>query len=296
MREKYKHIKRRTFEIVEKAASSKDTASLAFDWMIIVLIVINILSVILETIPSLAKNTGFMEVLGVVEIVSVIIFTIEYVLRLWSVTTDPKYRHPIFGRLRFALSFQAVVDFLAIAPFYITLFIPFGFDLRFVRIFRLFRFLRLFKLARYSEALKNMTGVLQAKKADILITLSIVILLTLFASSLLYFVEHEAQPHKFSSIPDSMWWAICTLTTVGYGDIFPITWLGKIITAFITLLSVGLIALPAGIIVSGYQDISNKKNSAAQQKERKSIEERLESMEAMLSEIKGSLDSNIKRT
>lgn len=291
MRDKYNRIKRRTYEIVEKASSNNDKPSLIFDWIIIVLIVVNIASVIIETVPSISTDMAFMQTLGVIEIVSVVIFSVEYVLRLWSVTSDPKFSHPVFGRIKFFFSFQAMVDLIAILPFYISMSLPIGFDLRFVRILRLFRFLRLFKLARYSEALKNMIGVLQSKKADIMITLVIVVLLTLFASSLLYFVEHDAQPVKFSSIPESMWWAICTLTTVGYGDIYPITWLGKVITAFITLLSVGLIALPAGIIVSGYQEITAKKQKCESNEEKKTLEERIKGMEAMLVEIKSKLDS-----
>jgi len=293
MKKLYNRIKRRTYEVVEMDNTDKnDRLNTIFDTTIIIFIVINILAVIIESVPSMASVRWLMWSFGIIEIVSVVVFTIEYLLRLWSVTSDPKYSHPFFGRIRFMFTFMPLIDLAAILPFYLTIILPIGIDLRFMRIIRLFRFLRLIKVARYVSALKNITGVLNAKKADILITISIVVLLTLFSASLLYFIEHDAQPDKFKSIPDAMWWAICTLTTVGYGDIFPITWLGKLITAFITLLSIGLIALPAGIVVSGYQEIAAKKQQEGACDEKKSLEDRILSMEAMLVEIKSKLEQH----
>ena len=289
----YNRLKRRTFEVVEMENPDKsDILNTVFDSVIIAFIIINILAVVIETVPTMASIKWLMGLFGIIEIVSVIVFTLEYMLRLWSITCDPNFAHPVLGRLKFIFGFMPLVDLIAITPFYLTLIMPVGIDLRFMRIIRLFRFLRLIKLARYTTALKNMITVIQTKKADILVTLSIVVLLTLFSASLLYFVENDAQPDKFRSIPDSMWWAICTLTTVGYGDIFPITWLGKIITAFITLLSIGLIALPAGIVVSGYQEISSKKQKEeTDNKEGKTLEDRVKNIENILQEINSKLDS-----
>jgi len=285
-------LKQIIYEIFENEnPDPNDKAKKFFDWIIIIFILLSIFSIILETIPWVHSQKAIMQIMAVVEIASVAVFTTEYLLRFWCITVDPRYSHPLWGRLRFLFTFMSIVDLMAITPFYITSFMHFkAVDLRFVRILRLVRLFRVLKLARYSSAMQNIFRVIQLKKADILVTLSIVILLILLSSSLMFFVEHEAQPDKFISIPDSMWWAVCTLTTVGYGDIFPITWLGKVITAFITLLSIGLIALPAGIIVSGYQEISAQKVNKEKLDENKLLEKRIENIESMLSEIRGKIN------
>jgi voltage-gated potassium channel len=254
----YSYLKQRAYDIFEsEAPDPNDKLNKLFDWIIIIFVILSVTSVIIETVPSVYSNPSIMSILRVIEIISIAVFSLEYIIRLWCVTCDQKYSHPFWGRLRFIFSFMPIIDLIAIIPFYLALFgNALNIDLRFVRILRLVRFMRVLKLARYSKAMQNILRVINKKKADILVALSIVILLVLLSSSLLYFIEHDAQPEKFSSIPESMWWAICTLTTVGYGDIFPITWLGKIITALITLLSIGLIALPAGIVVSGFQEIA----------------------------------------
>jgi voltage-gated potassium channel len=184
------------------------------------------------------------------EVISVAIFTVEYLLRLWSWTENEKYRHPFFGRLRYIFTPMALIDFFAILPFYMPMFIPF--DLRFLRGLRLFRVFRLLKLGRYVKSLRTIKNVFVRKKEELLITTFSVLILLIFASSLMYFVEREAQPNKFTSIPAAMWWGISTLTTIGYGDIFPITVLGKLLGSLIAILGIGLFALPAGILASGF--------------------------------------------
>ncbi len=240
-------IKKRIFEILE-IASPGDLVSRLFDIFIMILISLNVVAVILETVESLSfKYSSFFRIF---EILSVSIFTIEYLLRLWTCTIDNKFNSPIKGRIKFAMTPLAIVDLLAILPFYLPMIIPL--DLRFIRVLRLFRLFRLFKMERYSEALKILGATLKEKREELLLAFFSVLILLVIASSLMYFVENEAQPEVFSSIPAAMWWGIATLTTVGYGDVYPITPIGKLLGGIIALLGIGIFALPAGILASGF--------------------------------------------
>jgi len=225
------------------------------------LIFLNVIAVILETEKSLAVR--YKGLFHWFEIISVIIFSVEYLLRLWSSTENKKFQHPILGRVKYALSPMALIDLLAILPFYLPMFIPV--DLRFLRALRLFRLFRLFKVSRYVKSLRTIKNVFIEKKEELLIAIFSVLILLVFSSSLMYFVEHEAQPDVFSSIPAAMWWGISTLTTIGYGDMYPITTLGKFLGGIIALLGIGLFALPAGILASGFAGEIQKKDK----KERK---------------------------
>jgi voltage-gated potassium channel len=246
-------IKKRTHDLLDP--TTKDTY---WDWVvniiIIVLILLNSIVVMLETVPSLhAKyNEGF----RLFDLFSVVVFSVEYVLRVWSCTVEKKYRHPVWGRLRYIVSFGAIIDLLAIIPFYIH--ITSIIDLRELRLFRLLRFLRLLKLGRYLNASKVISNVIKAKKEEFILCLGIIIFLIMISSSLMYFAEHNAQPSKFSSIPSAMWWSVITLTSVGYGDVYPITSLGRLLASFIAILGVGLFALPAGIFASAFLTEINK--------------------------------------
>ncbi|MCZ7662877.1 MAG: potassium channel family protein [Thermoleophilia bacterium] len=147
---------------------------------------------------------------------------------------------------------------LAIFPFYVGV----GrLDLRFLRALRLFRLLRVLKLARYSESLALLGRVFRAKKEELVVTLCAVLFLLFLASSFIYYVEHEAQPEAFSSIPAAMWWGVATLTTVGYGDVYPVTVAGKVLGAIVAMLGIGLFALPAGILASGFADEMRRKRT-----------------------------------
>lgn len=188
-----------------------------------------------------------------------VIFTIEYILRIWSCTVNASFKNLILGRIRFALTPLMIVDLLAILPFYLPMII--SLDLRFLRVLRLIRIFRMFKLTRYSESLKMFGRVLKAKKEELLITGFMILILLIVSSSLMYFVESEVQPQTFSSIPNAMWWGVATLTTVGYGDVYPITPAGKFLGAIIALLGIGMFALPAGLLASGFVEEIQKKRS-----------------------------------
>jgi len=248
-------VQRRVYEILERAAP-EDRASKIVDIGIMALILLNVTAVILETVQSLYRKYAF--AFTAFEAASVGVFTVEYILRLWSCTTEERFRRPVAGRLRFVATPLAVVDLLAILPFYLPMFLPL--DLRFIRAIRLFRLFRLFKLGRYSESLRLLGVVLRARKEELLMTVFTLFILLIVSSSLMYFVENEAQPQVFSSIPEAMWWGIVTLTTVGYGDVYPVTPLGKFLGAAIALLGIGMFALPAGILGSGFiEEIQRKR-------------------------------------
>ncbi|MCP4500740.1 MAG: ion transporter [Deltaproteobacteria bacterium] len=170
----------------------------------------------------------------------------------WTCTCDERYQHPVKGRLRYMVSPMALVDLVAILPFYLT-FIK-GLDLRIVRAIRLLRLFRLFKIGRYAEAFRQLSTVFSNKKEDLAITFFVMMILLVMSSSVMFFAENEAQPDKFHSIPASMWWGVATLTTVGYGDVYPITAIGKLFGAIIALLGVGIVAMPAGIIAGGFNE------------------------------------------
>lgn len=240
-------IKSRIFEILE-IASTGDLLSRTFDIFIMTLISLNVLAVILETVKSLSFHYRLL--FHTFEVFSVSVFTIEYVLRLWTCTANNRFKSPVKGRVRFGMTPLALVDLMAILPFYLPMVI--ALDLRFIRAVRLFRLFRLFKMGRYSESLKTLGNVLKEKKEELLITVFVVFILLVVASSLMYFVENEAQPEVFSSIPAAMWWGVATLTTVGYGDICPITPIGKLLGATIAIMGIGMFALPAGILGSGF--------------------------------------------
>jgi voltage-gated potassium channel len=251
--------KNRIYEILE-VASEDDAVSRAFDVFIIALIFFNVLAVILETVESLAAR--YAQFFATFEIISVAVFTVEYILRLWVCTAAGKEIHPLIGRLRFIANPMSLIDLAAILPFYLPVMIPL--DPRFLRALRLFRLFRLFKMGRYSESLQTLGNVLKSKKEEIIVTFFVISLLLVFASSVIYYVEHDAQPEAFSSIPAAMWWGVATLTTVGYGDVYPITPIGKFLGAVIALLGIGMFALPAGILASGFAEELQKKR----QKER----------------------------
>jgi len=239
-------IKKKIFDILDDTRIDNDIERY-FNIFMMILISINVLAVIMETEEAFFQK--YQPIFYVLEVVSIAIFTIEYILRIWSCTEDPKYRSPILGRIQYALKPMAIIDLIAFLPFYLPLG---GLDLRFVRIIRLFRIFRLFKMGRYAQSLNKLVRVIKAKKEELLVTLFSGCILLVIASSLVYLVERDAQPEVFSSIPASLWRGVVTLTTVGYGDIYPKTVIGKVISGAIAVLGIGLFAMPAGIIASGF--------------------------------------------
>lgn len=237
--------KRRMWELLQ-VAQPGDHVGRRLDIFLLTLIALNIVAVIVGSVEWIEREWA--GVLQAFEIFSVVVFTIEYLGRIYSCVADPRFSRPVTGRLRYMAHPLALIDLAAVVPFYL----PFlGLDLRFVRIFRLFRIFRLAKLGRYSSAWKMVGAVLRKQKEELVVCSLMMVLLIVVSASLMYFVENEAQPDKFSDIPSSMWWAVATLTTVGYGDVYPMTPLGKLLGCFIQISGIAFFALPTAVIGAG---------------------------------------------
>lgn len=221
---------------------------------IIVLILLNVIAVMLETVPAI--HEPYKKAFHIFDVVSVTIFSIEYILRVWSANHDPQFRHSIKGRLRYMLTPGALIDLVAILPFYFYSVVTL--DLRILRILRLLRFLRLFRLTAYMKATRLVVNVFKSTRNQLFLALVLALFLIVISSCLVYFAEHAAQPDVFTSIPATVWWSVVTLTTVGYGDMTPATTIGKMFTSVILLAGVALFALPAGIITAGFLEESRK--------------------------------------
>jgi len=222
----------------------------ALGLFIIVLIIANVILSILETVPELKAE--YQPLFYTLESISVVIFTIEYFLRLWSCTAHPANAHPLKGRIKWMLSPLGLIDLMVFLPFYLSVIFPV--DLRILRAIRIVRIFMILKIGNYATSMNRIIHVVRNKKEELIVTASLGIILLLLSGSAIYYLENEAQPHVFSSIPASLWWSVVTLSTVGYGDIYPITTGGKIFASFIAILGIALFALPAGIIASGFAE------------------------------------------
>lgn len=213
--------------------------------LLMLLIAVNVAAVVVESVQTIYDP--YQPWFDFLELFSIAVFSVEYVMRLWVCVESPARGEGWRARLRYALTPLAIVDLLAILPFYLGVF--FALDLRFLRALRLLRGL---KFARYSTAMDLLLTVIRNEAATVASALFVMILIIVMAASGMYMIEHDAQPEAFQNIPRAIWWAAVTLTTVGYGDVVPITVGGKIFGLVITLAGVGMVALPAGILASGF--------------------------------------------
>lgn len=220
-----------------------NTSSRVFAFFIQGLILLSVITFSVETLPDLEPDTRFL--LRIFETFSVVVFSIEYILRIY--VSDKK--------LKFIFSFYGIIDLLSILPFYVAL----GIDLRSLRALRFLRLFRILKLVRYNRALNHFNAAIKSAKEEILLFIMVTLILMYFSAVGIYYFENEAQPEHFSSIFDSLWWAIITLTTVGYGDVYPITVGGKVFTFFILMIGLGIVAIPTGIISSALTRSVDKK-------------------------------------
>ncbi|NCX22141.1 MAG: hypothetical protein EBX17_02945 [Betaproteobacteria bacterium] len=220
-----------------------------FDTFIMVWVVVSVSAVVLESVASIhyILNLEFI----ILDTVAVAVFTLEYLLRLYSVVETRGFRHPVAGRLRYAQTGNAIVDLLAVLPFFLEHFLHHLFDLRFLRVFRL---LRLLKLTKYTGATATLVIVVKREWPVMAAATFIMLLLVVLTASLGYLFEHEAQPDKFENIPASIYWAVITLASVGYGDISPVTPVGRLMTIILALLGIGIFAIPAALLSSAFSD------------------------------------------
>lgn len=221
---------------------------------LVALILLNVVAVTLASVEELEMRYSIQ--FELFENVSVAIFLVEYLVRAWACTSIPRFRSPVTGRIRYVFTPLAIIDLLSILP---TLLLWSGLDLRFLRILRLVRMLRLAKLGRYSRALHLMGRVIYEKRESLVLAMMFMVILVIVSASLMYIVEHDQQPETFSSIPAAMWWGVMTLTTVGYGDIYPVTTMGKLLGAFISICGIAMFALPAGILGSAFFEFTEQR-------------------------------------
>ena len=228
-------------EIVEEHHAG---AGRVFDICIQLLIIISLVSFSIETLPGLSPRATLQ--LRAVETATVLLFTVEYALRIYVASS----------RLRYIFSFYGLVDLLAILPFYLAT----GLDLRALRAVRLLRLIRVFKLLRYSAASRRFHRAFLIAKEELLLCLFAAVILLFLAAVGIYYFEHQAQPEAFASIFDSLWWAVATLTTVGYGDVYPITTGGRIFTFFVLLIGLGVVSVPAGLVAAALVESRKREN------------------------------------
>lgn len=247
----YRKVKAKAFEIIE---SGKTPLGKIINITIVILIFLTLITVVASTF-DISKSLRI--IFSKFEIFSTIIFTVEYILRVW--TSDLLYPElsPIRARIKYIFSFMALIDFIAILPFYLLFFIKI--DLQALRTLRALRLLRIIKINRYTTALKTITQVFKNKANQLISSMVVVGLLMIIASVLMYNFESEAQPDKFSNAFDSLWWAMSALTTVGYGDVYPITVAGKILGIVIAIIGIGMVAVPTGIITAGFSEVLHNK-------------------------------------
>ena len=242
----YENIKKRTNELLSKG-NITDKPSQYVDMALFILILLNVIAVCLESVQNIGNK--YEKSFYYFEMFSVFIFGIEYLLRVWSAPAreDLGKNSSFIKRLKYIFSFTGLVDFIAIIPSIITIFG--GLDLRWLRVLRL---LRLLKISNYSSAIEDFFSAIMADWRSFTAALYLVLVALFLSSALMYIAENESQPDKFSSIPETMWWSLITLTTVGYGDVSPITPFGKIIGAFTAIMGVCTVALLTGIVASAF--------------------------------------------
>ena len=268
----YHRIKRIVFEVIQPSADAtgrRRILSSIFDSTILILIVFSVLSVFICTfrIPD-----WLFRILIRVEFISIIIFTIEYALRIWTANLLFPQLNPIRARIRYITSPMAIIDLISILPFLVP--VLHTYNLVGVRVFRLVRLLRIFKLNRYSDALASIGEVFRSKSQQMIASVFFVSMILILASLLIFYAEHDAQPDQFENAFSGLWWAVATLTTVGYGDIYPITPLGRFLGTIIAILGIGMVAVPTSILSAGFMETLEKRTSGKNDAETKSAEKK----------------------
>ncbi len=235
------HFRQKLFHILHKPSPQNPWAKYV-NYLLAALIVTNALFVAIETVPSIGPVfrpyfLGF-------EILSTSIFAVEYLARLWVCVEQDRYAEPVRGRLRYALSPLPMLDLIVILTFWSSV------DLRFLRVARMVRLLKVLNLAHFEQSLTRVGAALSRRK-ELLIVAVVMMVLCIYASAaILYQLEHSAQPKVFSSIPETLWWAMTTLTTIGYGDMVPVTPFGKLCAGLISVFGIGVFALPTAIVTA----------------------------------------------
>lgn len=245
----YSRIQQRALEVLEPGRSG-DLYSKITDYLIAALVILNIMAVTLESVSDFSVT--YASQFYFFEVFSVAIFSVEYLLRVWACAARSDPATKLFGsyRLGYIFSFSGLIDMVSIIPFYLQALFP-GLDLRVLRTLRL---LRIFKLSNYNTAIEDLFSAIYEERKSFIAALYLLVIAFVLTSSLIYFAETKAQPDKFGSIPDAMYWSLITLTTVGYGDVSPVTWIGKVISIITALMGVSVVALLTGILANAFSN------------------------------------------
>jgi voltage-gated potassium channel len=248
MRKRMTKWRHRAYDILEHGAVGDRSMRLA-SRLLILLVLVNVAAVVLESVPR--YEAAYAGVFTAIEIVSLVVFTLEYGLRIWAAAEHAPSRQVTAtrARLRYILSADGLIDLVSVLPFWFAFVVPFEF-----RVILLLRVVRFLKLARYSPAIRSLLEALYAERRALFGCVVILFGATLITASFIHLAERAAQPDKFGTIPDAMWWAIVTLGTIGYGDAVPVTPLGKLVAAATILCGLVMIALPVGIIANAFSD------------------------------------------
>jgi voltage-gated potassium channel Kch len=241
-------FRQKVFSLLNPTPTSGNLHHIVDD-LIVISVLFSVISIILETVSWI--HAPFQKEFYVIELFTVTVFSVEYIGRVYSCCEDARYQEPILGRLRYIFTIGALIDLVAVAPFFVGLAFHETFDLRFLRVFRLSRLL---KLTRYTGTINTMYKAIYRERRVLFAAAFMMVLLVILTASLGYEFEHAAQPDKFDTIPDAMYWAVITLASVGYGDLIPITPMGRAMTVVISLIGIGIFAIPAGLMASAFTD------------------------------------------
>lgn len=235
------HFRKQLFHILHKPSRQNPWARYV-NYLLAALIVSNASLVAIETLPNLSAR--FHSIFVGFEVMSTSIFALEYLARIWVCVEQGRYAHPLWGRLRYALSPLPILDLIVVLTFWSTV------DLRFLRVARMVRLLKVLNLAHFEDSLHRVGAALSRRRELLIVAMVMMVFLIYASAAVLYQLEHSAQPNTFSSIPETLWWAMTTLTTIGYGDMVPITPLGKLCAGLISVFGIGVFALPTAIVTA----------------------------------------------
>jgi voltage-gated potassium channel len=258
MKQAVQGYREKIFLIIDNESKST-LKSQIFDSVIMFLIVLSILSIIVESFHT--TSIKYHHELYLLELSTIVVFTVEYLLRIFTADLKYKSENLSYGQsvFRFITSSNGIVDLIAVLPFYVPFFV--ALDLRFIRIVKITRLLRVLKLGSLSSSIGTVSSILIEKKSELTLTLFVTFILLLVSSTIMFNLENEYQPEQFPNIIATFWWAIATLTTVGYGDVYPVTGWGRLVSGVIAVLGIGLVALPTGIISSAFIEQFSEKES-----------------------------------
>lgn len=248
MKQKYHHntvLEQKIYNLIREDDENNLVANIVDSFLIFLVVV----SVVVAFMNTFELSSQFKGTLSVLEIIFVVLFTVEYIIRMWTAELMYPTLSPWKSRLKYAVSGMAIIDLLSILPFYLPIF---GISVGTLKVIKLVRLLRVFKINRYTNSLSLIGRVLKTRASQLVSSIIVIVVLIFIAAMLMYDVEHAAQPDKFNNALSAMWWAMSTITTVGYGDIYPITSVGRILSAVITFLGIGLTAIPTGIVSAGF--------------------------------------------